>query len=167
MNEQGDRPKRRKRYPGKNPRRFEEKYKEHHPEKYPETIAKVIASGKTPAGAHRPILVAEILEALNPKPGETAVDATLGFGGHALEVLKRIVPGGRLIGMDVDAAELPRTEQRLRESGFGADVFVAIYSNFAGISKALNGARADMILADLGVSSMQFDRPERGFSFQE
>jgi len=163
------RPKRRVRYRGKNPRHFEEKYKEHNPEKFVDTVAKVIASGKTPAGSHRPICVAEILDILKPKPGQIAVDATLGYGGHAQEILKCILPGGRLIGFDVDPIELLRTETRLRDAGFTSEVFTAIHSNFAGIPKALanlNIAAADLILADLGVSSMQYDRPERGFSFK-
>jgi 16S rRNA (cytosine1402-N4)-methyltransferase len=95
-------PKRRPRYAGKHPRRFEQKYKELDPEKYPEAVAKVLASGKTPAGMHRPICVAEILEVLQPKPGQVAVDATLGYGGHAAELLKAISPGGRLIALDTD-----------------------------------------------------------------
>ena len=66
MNEQQY--KRRPRYPGKHPRKFSEKYKEHAPEKYPETLQKVIESGKTPAGTHRPIMVQEILEVLRPQP---------------------------------------------------------------------------------------------------
>ena len=69
---------RRPRYSGKNPRRFEDKYKEHDPAKYADTVQKVIASGKTPAGTHRPIMVDEILEVLAPQPGDVAVDA----GGH-------------------------------------------------------------------------------------
>src|SRR5208282_6574084 len=90
---------RRKRYAGRNPRRFEEKYKEHNPQRYADTVAKVLASGKTPAGTHRPIMVAEILEVLAPQPGELAVDCTLGYGGHAQEILARIQPGGRLLGL--------------------------------------------------------------------
>src|SRR6187401_784032 len=84
--------KRRKRYRGKNPRRFEDKYKEHDPARYAETVAKVVASGKTPAGSHRPIMVTEILEVLAPRPGEIAVDCTLGYGGHAREILTRLQP---------------------------------------------------------------------------
>src|SRR5579863_9115300 len=91
-------PKRRVRYRGANPRRFEEKYKEHNPERYPEDVQKILDRGKTPAGSHRPICVAEILEVLALKPGETAVDATLGHGGHALEIARAILPDGRLIG---------------------------------------------------------------------
>ena len=158
---------RRPRYSGKNPRRFEEKYKERNPELYPDTVAKVIASGKTPAGTHRPIMVAEVLEVLNPQPGEIAVDCTIGYGGHAREILPRLQPGGRLIGLDVDPIELPNTETRLRALGFGPEIFVAHRSNFAGLPKVLASEQipgADVVLADLGVSSMQLDNPERGFS---
>jgi 16S rRNA (cytosine1402-N4)-methyltransferase len=158
---------RRPRYAGTHPRRYSQKYKELDPERYPETIAKVLASGKTPAGSHVPVLLDEVIDALDPKPGELAVDCTLGFGGHARALLARLVPGGRLIGLDVDPVELPRTEARLRAAGFGPDVFVARRSNFAGLPQALAGEGsplADVILADLGVSSMQLDTPDRGFS---
>ncbi len=158
---------RRPRYSGRNPRRFEEKYKEHNPQRYAETVAKVLAAGKTPAGTHRPIMVAEILAVLAPKPGEVAVDCTLGYGGHAREILPRLLPGGRLMGLDADPVELPKTEARMRAAGFGPEVFTAVRSNFAGLPQALAGAEltgADCLLADLGVSSMQFDDPARGFS---
>jgi 16S rRNA (cytosine1402-N4)-methyltransferase len=158
---------RRPRYSGKNPRRFEEKYKERQPERYPETVAKVLASGKTPAGTHRPIMVTEILEVLHPQPGEVAVDCTLGYGGHARELLAKLQPGGRLIGLDVDPIELPKAEARMRANGLGPEIFVAHRSNFAGLPKILAVEQlpgADVILADLGVSSMQLDDPPRGFS---
>ena len=158
---------RRVRYAGKNPRRFEDKYKEHAPSKYPETIAKVLASGKTPAGTHIPILVSEIRDVLGPKPGETAVDCTLGYGGHAREILRTIMPGGRMLALDADPIELARTSARLREEGFGEETLTFCRSNFAGIAKVLaegGMGGADLILADLGVSSMQIDTPSRGFS---
>jgi 16S rRNA (cytosine1402-N4)-methyltransferase len=158
---------RRKRYAGKNPHRFEEKYKERDPQRYAATVAKVIASGKTPAGTHRPILIAEILHALAPKSGDTAVDCTLGHGGHSQEILASIRPGGLLLGLDADPIELPKTEARLRAMGFSAESFIARRSNFAGITQALAAhgiAGADLVLADLGVSSMQLDDPARGFS---
>jgi 16S rRNA (cytosine1402-N4)-methyltransferase len=161
------RPKRRLRYAGRNPRRFEEKYKEHNPQRYADTVEKVLASGKTPVGTHRPIMVTEILEVLAPEPGEIAVDCTLGFGGHAEQLLVRLQPGGRLFGLDADPVELPRAEARLRALGFGADVFTAHRSNFAGLPQILAAAEiagADIVLADLGVSSMQLDDPGRGFS---
>jgi len=160
---------RRPRYAGKNPRRFEEKYKELNPERYAADVAKVIASGKTPAGTHRPIMVAEILEVLTPRPGELVVDCTLGFGGHARELLARIAPDGRLIGLDVDPIEQPKTAARLRAAGWGEEVFTPVRSNFAGLPKVLAQLGldgADAILADLGVSSMQLDDPARGFSFK-
>ena len=157
------------RYSGKNPRRFEDKYKEANPERFAETIAKVIASGKTPAGTHRPIMVAEILKVLAPRPGELAADCTLGYGGHAQEILKAISPGGKLLGLDADPIELPKTESRLRQLGFGPDVFTAHRSNFAGLPQILAAnqiAGVDVMLADLGVSSMQIDDPARGFSMK-
>lgn len=158
---------RRPRYAGKNPRRFEEKYKEHDPARHSATVAKVLASGKTVAGTHRPIMVAEILAALAPRPGAVAVDVTLGYGGHAQEILTRIQPRGRLLGLDADPVELPKTEARLRALGFDQDVFTAHIGNFAGLPQVLAAAGlagADLILADLGVSSMQIDDPSRGFS---
>jgi 16S rRNA (cytosine1402-N4)-methyltransferase len=158
---------RRPRYAGKYPRRFEDKYKELAPEKYPETVAKVISSGKTPAGAHLPIMVREILEILAPRPGATVVDCTLGYGGHAREILPLLQPGGQLLGLDVDPVEQPRTEARLRALGFGPETLRIRRSNFAGLPAALAAEAlpgADGILADLGVSSMQIDTPARGFS---
>ncbi|HEX8077506.1 MAG TPA: 16S rRNA (cytosine(1402)-N(4))-methyltransferase, partial [Chthoniobacterales bacterium] len=164
-----DRPPRRVRYHGKNPRRFEDKYKELAPDRHSDTIAKVLASGKTPAGSHRPIMVAEVLSALEPKPGEIAVDCTLGYGGHAREILPLLQPGGRLIGLDADPIELPKTEARLRGLGFDEATFSAHRTNFAGLPQLL--ARlgihgVDIALADLGVSSMQLDDPRRGFSLK-
>ena len=164
-----DRPKRRVRYAGKNPRRFAEKYKERDPLKYPDAVQKVLESGKTPAGTHRPICVAEILEMLAPRAGETAVDATLGYGGHAAELLPILLPGGRLIALDVDPLELPKAEARLRAGGIPDEALTVCHSNFAGLPRVLarlGVAGADMVLADLGCSSMQFDDPGRGFSFK-
>jgi 16S rRNA (cytosine1402-N4)-methyltransferase len=161
--------KRRERYSGTHPRRFAEKYKEHDPERYVAEVHKIIASGKTPAGTHRPICLKEILEILAPKAGDVAIDATLGYGGHALELLRAIQPGGRLVGLDVDPLELPKTEARLRGSGFPPECLLIRRSNFAGLAQILaaeNISGADMVLADLGVSSMQMDNPERGFSFK-
>jgi len=184
---------RRPRYSGKNPRAFHLKYKELNPGKYPDTAEKVLASGKTPAGTHRPIMVQEVLEVLQPKPGHIAVDATLGYGGHAREILRRILPGGRLIALDTDPIELPKTEARLRTEFFpndpspivprahpdplpggerrrsGPDTLTIVHSNFAGLARALaaQGVEGvDIILADLGLSSMQIDNPERGFTYK-
>lgn len=169
MEESQPRPPRRKRYSGKNPRRFEDKYKEHDPARYSETVAKVMASGKTPAGSHVPIMVHECLAALALTPGMTGVDGTLGYGGHALRILGNISPGGTLIGLDHDPLELPKTEARLRAAGYNEDQFVAVRSNYAGIAKALDGlglSEVDFVFADLGCSSMQLDDPARGFSFK-
>lgn len=161
--------KRRVRYRGTHPRRFAEKYKEQNPDRYAADVQKVIASGKTPAGSHRPICVQEILELLAPKPGEVAVDATLGYGGHALEIIRALLPNGRLYGLDVDPVELPRTEARLRATGIPAESLIVRRTNFAGLPQFLAGegvTGVDMVLADLGVSSMQIDNPDRGFSFK-
>ena len=169
MSEELPRPPRRKRYRGTHPRRFEEKYKERDPERYAETVAKVMASGKTPAGSHVPILVDECLDALRLAAGMTGVDATLGYGGHAARILVRIAPGGHLIGLDQDPVELPKTEARLRAAGHGPAGFEAVRSNYAGIGKVLAErgiGGVDFVFADLGCSSMQFDDPSRGFSFK-
>jgi len=161
---------RRVRYKGKNPRRFEDKYKEHNPDLHPETVAKVLASGKTPAGQHVPIMVAEILKVLAPQPGERAVDCTLGYGGHAAELLKAIQPGGTLLALDQDPLELPKAEERLRALGFPDHALRCERTNFAALPRVLGEIGwpdgADLILADLGVSSMQIDNPARGFSFK-
>lgn len=160
---------RRVRYAGKYPRRFAEKYKEHDPNQYAETVAKVLAAGKTPAGTHRPIMVAEVLQLLDPRPGEIAVDCTLGYGGHARALLNRVLPGGKLVGLDADPIELPKTEARLRALGFGPESFRACRSNFAGLAQVLAAEGlegVDLLFADLGVSSMQLDDPVRGFSLK-
>jgi 16S rRNA (cytosine1402-N4)-methyltransferase len=114
-------------------------------------------------------MVAEVLASLDPQPGDSAVDCTLGFGGHAEALLPRLLPGGRMLGLDADPLELPRAEARLRSLGFGPEVLSVHRSNFAGLPRVLAQtglAGADIILADLGVSSMQIDDPRRGFSFK-
>jgi 16S rRNA (cytosine1402-N4)-methyltransferase len=157
-------PRRRPRYSGTHPRRFEEKYKEHRAADFPEHTEHLRGKGRTPASTHVPVMVAEVLEHLDPKPGETIVDCTLGFGGHARAILARIA-AGRLIALDVDGAELAKTVARLQPE-FG-DSLCAHRMRFAGIAKALaleGVGTVDGILADLGVSSMQLDDPARGFS---
>lgn len=169
MTEENPKPhKRRVRYSGRNPRKFEEKYKELDPAKYAGDIEHIIAKGQTPAGMHRPICVDEILSILDPKPGEVCLDATLGYGGHSEKLLPRLLPGGKLFATDVDPLELPRAEARLRALGYGPDVFVARKMNFAGALSLLPeaGGGFDCILADLGVSSMQLDNPARGFTYK-
>jgi len=160
--------KRRVRYVGTHPRRFEEKYKELDPARHEQELRKVMQRGQTPAGMHRPICVQEILQILAPQPGEVGLDATLGFGGHAQELLPRVLPGGRLFAIDVDPLELPRTEARLRSLGFDAAALVVRRVNFAALDTLLPeaGGAFDFVLADLGVSSMQIDNPARGFSFK-
>ena len=167
----GSRPthKRRPRYPGTHPRRFEERYKELDAENYPSIVPHVLAKGRTPAGQHVPIMVQEILDALAPAPGERAVDATLGYGGHAERLLERLAPGGHLLGLDADPIELPRTEARLRKLGHDESALTAKRTNFAGLHAAIAAAGwtngADLVLADLGLSSMQIDNPARGFTY--
>jgi len=158
---------RRVRYKGTHPRRFAEKYKELAPEQHADELEKVLARGHTPAGTHRSIMVGEILAVLDPKPREVALDATLGYGGHTRELLPRLLPGGRLFGVDVDPLELPRTEARLRELGYGEDVLILRRMNFAGLPRLKAEAGGfDVVLADLGVSSMQIDNPARGFTWK-
>jgi len=159
--------KRRPRYRGKYPRSFEQKYKEHDPGRYAATVQKVLDSGKTPAGTHRPVMLQEILQVLEPQAGATALDCTLGYGGHTQALLERVLPEGRVIAIDQDPIELPKTEARLRAAGFGPDVLTCHRGNFAGLPQILassNLGPVDMLLADLGVSSMQLDNPVRGFS---
>lgn len=159
---------RRVRYAGTHPRRFAQKYKELDPARHADELAKVMQRGQTPAGMHRPICVAEILAVLAPQPGEVGLDATLGNGRHAQELLARIQPGGRLFCTDVDPLELPRTEARLRGLGFDAATLVVRRMNFADLPALLPeaGVGFDFVLADLGVSSMQIDNPARGFTFK-
>jgi len=165
--ENPSRPGRRKRYKGTHPKSFDEKYKEHQPSKYAGDIEKIIDKGYTPAGMHRSICVDEILEFLKLSPGQKGLDATLGYGGHSREILKYILPGGILYATDVDPYELPRTAVRFAESGFGDDVLKIRQMNFAGIEQiAAEAGLLDFVLADLGVSSMQIDNPERGFSLK-
>jgi len=161
---------RRVRYRGTHPRRFEDKYKELDPERDPATIAKVIASGKTPAGQHRPILVAEVLEHLAPQPGDRGADVTLGYGGHSEALLGQLQPGGRLLALDIDSEQLPRTEARLRGLGYDDAALVVRRCNYAGLAGVLTqigwNDGVDFLLADLGSSSMQIDNPARGFSYK-
>lgn len=160
--------KRRIRYKGTHPRRFEEKYKELEGNRYSCEIQKVIDRGQTPAGTHRPICLKEILNILDLIPGLTGVDATLGFGGHTREIVKLIIPDGKVFAIDVDPIELPKTEQQLRNEGFLESNLIIRRMNFAGLPQLVNeaGRKFDFFLADLGVSSMQIDNPLRGFSFK-
>lgn len=159
--------KRRVRYKGTHPRKFSEKYKEHNPEKYAETIEKVIQKGSTPAGMHLSIMVSEILEFLQIQPGQQGVDATLGYGGHTRKMLEKLQGQGHLYGLDVDPIESEKTEKRLREAGFSENLLTVKQMNFSDIDVLAEAYGAfDFVLADLGVSSMQIDNPERGFSYK-
>lgn len=159
--------KRRVRYKGKYPRKYEEKYKELNPEKYKETIAHVISKGNTPAGMHISIMVKEILDFLQIKPGETGFDATLGYGGHTKAMMECLKGEGHMYATDVDPEESAKTKKRLAEQGFGEDILTVKLQNFCTIDEiAEERGGFDFILADLGVSSMQIDNPKRGFSFR-
>lgn len=159
--------KRRPRYKGKYPRRFEEKYKELQPEKYKDTIEHVISKGNTPAGMHISIMVNEILDFLKIQPGETGFDATLGYGGHTKAMLQCLNGQGHIYATDVDPVESEKTKKRLADQGFGEDILTVRLQNFCTIDEiAKEVGGFDFILADLGVSSMQIDNPERGFSFK-
>lgn len=160
--------KRRVRYSGTHPRNYKEKYKEHNPEKYADTIEKVIRKGSTPAGMHISIMVQEILDFLQIKPGMTGLDATLGYGGHTKAMLQCLNGEGHIYALDVDPIESAKTKERLANQGFGEDVLTVRLQNFADIDLVTKdtGKKFDFILADLGVSSMQIDNPERGFSYK-
>lgn len=159
--------KRRVRYKGTHPRSYKEKYKELNPEKYADTIDKVIRKGSTPAGMHISIMVKEILDFLRIKPGQKGLDATLGYGGHSREMLKCLNGEGHLYSLDIDPIEIVKTKKRLQDAGFGEDILTVIQKNFAYIDEvAAEYGPFDFLMADLGVSSMQIDNPDRGFSYK-
>ena len=159
--------KRRVRYAGTHPRNYKEKYKELQPEKYADTISKVIQKGSTPAGMHLSICVNEILDFLQIKPGQRGLDATLGYGGHTQEMLKCLKGQGHLYALDVDPIESAKTKERLERLGYGEDILTVRLQNFADIDLvAAEAGRFDFVLADLGVSSMQIDNPDRGFTYK-
>lgn len=159
--------KRRVRYKGKYPRNYKEKYKELNPEKYQDTIEKVIRKGSTPAGMHISIMVREIIDFLQIKPGQTGFDATLGYGGHTKAMLECLKGQGHMYATDVDPIESAKTKKRLADAGFGEDILTIRLQNFCTIDEIAKEAGGfDFVLADLGVSSMQIDNPDRGFSFK-
>lgn len=168
MDNQGNKYKRRVRYQGTHPKNYKEKYKELQPEKYPDTVAKVIQKGSTPVGMHIPICVREILEFLQIKPGQIGLDATLGYGGHTLEMLKCLEARGHIYALDVDPIESAKTRERLEGLGYGSEILTIRQLNFANIDQvAAEAGPFDFVLADLGVSSMQIDNPDRGFSYKK
>ena len=159
--------KRRKRYSGTHPKTFAEKYKEQNPEKYQDTIEKVIRKGSTPAGMHISIMVKEILDVLKIQPGELGLDATLGYGGHTKAMLECLQGKGHIYALDVDPIESKKTKQRLEEKGYGEEILTIRQMNFANIAQLSEEVgKFDFVLADLGVSSMQIDNPERGFTYK-
>ncbi|WP_409967879.1 16S rRNA (cytosine(1402)-N(4))-methyltransferase RsmH [Bengtsoniella intestinalis] len=159
--------KRRVRYSGTHPKRFQEKYKELNPEKYGDDVQRIIAKGNTPAGMHISIMVEEILGVLNIQSGEKGLDATLGYGGHTTAMLEKLQGKGHVYGLDIDPIEIVKTTERLRGKGFGEELFTPVHTNFANLATvAQDHGTMDFLLADLGVSSMQIDNPERGFSFK-
>lgn len=158
---------RRKRYKGTHPKTFDAKYKEHQPTKYAKTIEKIIKKGNTPAGMHRPICVDEILDFLQIKPNQIGLDATLGYGGHTLEILKQMNGTGHLYALDRDPIELEKTKKRLSDLGYDEKILSIRNINFSDIDiLALDSGSFDFIIADLGISSMQIDNPERGFTYK-
>lgn len=172
---------RRPRYGGTHPKRFDERYKELDPGAFPEIQDHVRAQGRTPAGTHIPVLLSEVMDSLAPRPGEIVADCTVGYGGHALEFLRRIGPTGSLLGLDLDAPQLERTRARLAtalitspdvklDSPCTKQPSIHLHrSHFAGLGKIMGKEGipgCDIVFADLGVSSMQIDDPARGFSYK-
>ena len=167
MENQEKKHKRRVRYSGAYPKNYREKYKELQPEKYADTISKVIQKGSTPAGMHLSICVKEILDFLKIQPGQTGLDATLGYGGHTQKMLECLQSEGHLYALDVDPIESEKTKERLQTLGYGPDILTVMLQNFADIDQvAEETGKFDFVLADLGVSSMQIDNPDRGFSYK-
>lgn len=166
--QEGQQPhKRRVRYKGRYPKKFEEKYKELQPEKYQDTIQHVMQKGNTPAGMHISIMVKEIIDFLEIKPGQIGFDATLGYGGHTKAMLQCLQGQGHMYATDVDHEEAAKTKKRLEDLGFGEDILTIKLQNFCTIDEiAKEVGGFDFLLADLGVSSMQIDNPKRGFSFK-
>lgn len=167
MNEQNPH-KRRVRYKGTHPKAYHEKYKELNPEKYQDTVQRVIQKGSTPAGMHIPICVKEIMDFLQIRPGQTGLDATLGYGGHSQKMLEALQGKGHLCALDIDPIEIVKTQKRLGNLGYGSDILTVIPLNFADIDQAAaKYGPFQFLLADLGVSSMQIDDPTRGFSYKK
>lgn len=158
--------KRRVRYKGTHPRSYQEKYKELNPEKYRADVEKIIQNGKTPVGMHIPIMVEEILDFLQIRPGQVGLDATLGYGGHTQKMLECLGGQGHLYATDIDPIESEKTRARLATLGYGPEILTIRRMNFAELDQVAPGEKFDFVLADLGVSSMQIDNPERGFTFK-
>lgn len=115
---------------------------------------------------HRPVMLDESLEYLDPKPGETIVDCTLGGGGHSIEIVKRLMPNGRLIGIDQDVDAIEAASERLAEFSDNVTLRRGNFSEISEIIENLGLSSVDGVLMDLGVSSHQLEAGERGFSFK-
>jgi 16S rRNA (cytosine1402-N4)-methyltransferase len=116
---------------------------------------------------HVPVMIAEVLDALDPRPGQTIVDATLGGGGHARAIAERLQPGGRLIGIDQDPDAVAEAKRALADLGGVVTVVSARFDAIGTVLDSLGLEKADGFLFDLGVSSYQLDTPSRGFSFKD
>jgi 16S rRNA (cytosine1402-N4)-methyltransferase len=116
---------------------------------------------------HQPVLLDATLEWLALAPGRLVVDGTVGFGGHAEAILERTAPDGRLVGLDRDAEALAGAAARLAPFGDRVELVQASFRQLGDVLFARGLARVDAVLLDLGVSSPQLDRPERGFRFAE
>ncbi len=116
---------------------------------------------------HVPVMLREVLDYLKLAPGQIIVDATLGTGGHSLEILKRITPGGRLVGIDRDENSLAICRQRLAEFRHNTELVHANFSDLDQLVANLGLDKIDGIVFDLGISSYQLRDAQRGFSFQE
>ena len=159
--------KRRKHYAGKYPRRFDEKYKELQPEKYADMAQHIKAKGNTPAGTHISIMVQEVLDFLQIRPGQQGLDCTFGYGGHSQKMLEQLQGQGHLVSLDVDPIESQKSKKRLQDLGYGEELLSVELTNFENIDRvAEKYGKFDFVLADLGVSSMQIDNPERGFTYK-
>src|SRR5438105_6312252 len=122
-------------------------------------------TAKRDTGAHVPVLLEEVLTYLAPRPGAVIVDATVGEGGHAEAILKRIAPAGRLIGLDQDADAIMRAEERLRPFGQNVILRRANFAELGTVLSEIGVGTVDGVLFDLGVSNRQLVVPQRGFSF--
>ncbi len=159
--------KRRIHYAGKYPKRFDEKYKELQPEKYTDIAEHIKSKGMTPAGTHVSIMVGEILDVLAIRPGERGADCTFGYGGHTEKMLEKLCGSGHITALDVDPIESEKSKKRLRDKGYPEEILSVELTNFRNIDRvAEQYGKFDFLLADLGVSSMQIDNPERGFTYK-
>ncbi|MFA5145501.1 MAG: 16S rRNA (cytosine(1402)-N(4))-methyltransferase RsmH [Candidatus Omnitrophota bacterium] len=115
---------------------------------------------------HTPVMFNEVMDYLNLTPGKIIVDATMGTGGHSQGILQRILPGGKLIGIDRDKESLEISRQRLKDFGSSCEFMHGNFMDIGNILESLSIKKVDGILFDLGISSFQLEDPRRGFSFQ-